>query len=103
MTFLFDVKEGMQRLATIWLAALFILFFGTGGAHAVSLFWDAGNTNNGATIDPGGGSWNTDTTTNKNWNNGSGNVSWTQTSTTAGANGAIFNGPGAPDNTYQVA
>src|SRR4029077_7464450 len=103
MTVRFNVKEGMQRLTIIWGAALFILLLSAGGAHAVNLFWDAGNTNNGAAIDPGSGSWNTDTTTNLNWNNGSANVSWTQTSTTSGTMGAIFNGPGAAPGTYQVA
>src|SRR5882762_746424 len=66
-----------------------------------TLTWDAGNTNNGATIDPGSGSWNTDNTTNFNWNNGSGNVSWTQTSTTAPlVQNTVFSGP---DGAYQVA
>src|SRR2546429_8553256 len=67
------------------------------------LTWDAGNTNNGVTIDSASGAWDTDTTTNLNWNNGSANVSWSQTSTTAGTMGALFRGPGAADNTYQVA
>ena len=89
--------------AILSLVAILILLLRAGSAYAASLFWDAGNTNNGATSDPGSGSWNTDTTTNLNWNNGSANVSWTQNSTTSGANGAIFNGPGAADNTYQIA
>jgi fibronectin-binding autotransporter adhesin len=72
------------------------------GASAQNLIWDAGNTNNGAAIDPGSGGWNIDTTTNLNWNNGSSNVSWTQTSTTAGLKGAIFNGPDAAAGTYQI-
>lgn len=66
--------------------------------------WDAGNTNNGAAIDPASGAWNTDNTTNLNWNNGSGNVSWTQTGTTAPlVQNTVFSGPDAPDGTYQVA
>jgi autotransporter-associated beta strand protein len=70
-------------------------------AIGVPLFWDAGNTNNGGTIDPGSGSWSTPNTI-LNWNNGSGNVPWTQTSTTVGTMGAIFNGPDAAPATYQV-
>ena len=70
---------------------------------AAQLTWDAGNTANGATIDAAGGAWNTDTTTNLNWNNGAGNVSWTQTSTTVALNGATFAGADAAAGTYQVA
>lgn len=40
--------------------------------------------------------------TNLNWNNGSGNTNWTQTSTTGPTQGATFNGPDAAANTYQV-
>src|SRR5256884_4083335 len=65
------------------------------------LTWDAGNTNNGVTIDSASGAWDTDTTTNLNWNNGIGNVSWTQTSTTAPlVQSTVFSGP---DGAYQVA
>jgi fibronectin-binding autotransporter adhesin len=85
---------------------LFILLlaciFPAAGARAAILTWDAGNTNNGVTIDPGSGSWSTDITTNFNWNNGTADVSWTQTSTTAGLMGAFFTGPDAADGTYQV-
>jgi len=69
-----------------------------------TLTWDAGNTNNGAAIDSASGAWNTDTTTNFNWNNGSGNVSWTQTGTTAPlVQNTVFSGPDAPGGTYQIA
>ncbi|EEF60581.1 beta strand repeat-containing protein [Pedosphaera parvula] len=81
--------------------ALSLMLLSMGGVSAANLTWDAGNTNNGATINPASGSWNTDTA-NLGWNNGSGNVSWTQTSTTAGLNGAIFNGPDAAAGTYQI-
>jgi fibronectin-binding autotransporter adhesin len=89
--------------ATICYLLIVLLMFGSAvNASAANLIWDAGNTNNGAVIDPASGSWDTDTTTNLSWNNGSGNVSWTQTSTTAGINGAIFNGPDAAAGTYQI-
>ena len=89
----------MFASACLWLAAL---FFCAVSASAASLTWDAGNTNNGATIDPASGAWDLDTTTNIFWNNGTGNVSWTQTSTTSPVNGASFNGPDAAVGTYQV-
>lgn len=69
---------------------------------AAQLIWDAGDTNNGATIDAASGSWNTDTA-NLNWNDGAGNVSWTQTSVTAALNGATFAGPDTAAGTYQIA
>ncbi len=84
------------------LRLLLALVFCAASASADTLIWDAGNTNNGPTIDPASGAWDTDTTTNLNWNNGSSNVSWTQTSVTAGLNGATFNGPDAAAGTYQV-
>ncbi|MBW8865030.1 MAG: autotransporter-associated beta strand repeat-containing protein, partial [Verrucomicrobia bacterium] len=82
--------------------ALGLLIVSTTGATAANLFWDAGNTNNGSTIDPGSGAWDVNTTTNINWNNGTANVSWAQGGTTAGTMGAIFQGPGAAPGTYQV-
>ena len=66
--------------------------------QASQLTWDAGNTNNGAQIDPADGEWSTSTDL-LNWNNGSSNVPWTQTSTTVGINGAVF---GGADGTYNV-
>lgn len=78
------------------------LVFCATSASAQQLIWDAGNTNNGAGIDPGSGAWDTDTTTNFNWNTGSGNTNWTQVNTTTPQHSAAFNGPGAADGTYQV-
>src|SRR6266699_5130634 len=85
---------------TRFFSLLAALTFCAASASAAILTWDAGNTNNGATIDSASGAWDTDTTTNLNWNNGVGNVSWTQTSTTAplGQN-TVFSGP---DGAYQV-
>ena len=99
-------REGSQNLKFVpryirYLLPAVMLLAGL-SSHAAVLVWDAGNTNNGPVIDPGSGGWDTDTTTNLNWNNGTSNVSWTQTSTTAGLNGALFTGPDAPDGTYQV-
>ena len=97
-----SIKSGGVRASHLLIgtAALFLIV--TSGSGAI-LFWDAGNTNNGPVIDPGSGSWNIDTTTNLNWNNGSSNVSWTQGGTTAPTTGASFGGPDAPDGTYQIA
>jgi fibronectin-binding autotransporter adhesin len=94
---------GLESLGTTicyWL--IVVLMFGSSvNASAVNWIWDAGNITNGAAIDPAGGNWNTDAA-NLGWNNGGTNVSWTQTSTTAGINGAMFNGPDAAADTYQI-
>jgi autotransporter-associated beta strand protein len=84
------------------LRLLLAIVFCVASASADNLIWDAGNTNNGPAIDPGSGAWDTDITTNINWNNGSSNVSWTQSGITTPLNSAIFNGPDAADGTYQV-
>lgn len=83
------------------LLAVLALFCATTGL-AQDLIWDPGNTNNGAIIDPGSASWDTDTTTNFNWNNGSVNVSWVQGGTATPTAGARFVGPNAPAGTYVV-
>src|SRR6266852_4486941 len=93
----------IQPLSTSLRLLLAALAFCTLSASAVNFIWDAGNTNNGATIDPASGGWDIDTTTNINWNNGSSNVNWTQGNTTTGTRGAIFQGPGAADGTSPVA
>ncbi len=90
-----------RKLAEVALAVAVLLT--AVSSHAAQLIWDAGNTANGATIDAASGAWDTDTTTNLNWNNGSGNVSWTQTSTTVALNGATFAGTDAAAGTYQIA
>jgi len=95
------LRPWFKRMASATLAAAAVLT--TASSPAAQLTWDAGNTANGATIDAASGAWNIDTTTNLNWNNGSGNVSWTQTSVTAGLNGAIFAGADAAADTYQIA
>jgi len=82
--------------------AMIMLLLPTARISAANLFWDAGNTNNGPAIDPGSGAWDTDTTTNFNWNNGSINANWKQTGTTTGSTGAIFQGPDAAPGTYHV-
>ncbi len=78
------------------------LAFCAANASAQQLTWDPGITNDGPVIESGNGSWDLDNTTNLSWNNGAHNVSWTQTSTTAGTLGAIFSGPDAAAGTYQV-
>src|SRR5438552_4883078 len=96
-----SIEQSLRNFSAFKCLLLVILAFWAAGASAVILTWDAGNTNNGATIDSASGAWDT-AASNLNWNNGSGNVSWTQTGTTAGTMGALFQGPGAADNTYQV-
>jgi fibronectin-binding autotransporter adhesin len=102
--FLKKTLKGVKLFSTRlrYLLAMTMVVFCAANIHAAQLIWDAGNTNDGPTIEPGSGGWDIDTTTNLNWNNGSGNVSWTQTSTTVGLNGAVFNGPAASAGTYLV-
>jgi autotransporter-associated beta strand protein len=95
------LRPWLKQMTTVGLAAAALLL--AASSPAALLTWDAGNTNNGATIDTASGSWNTDTTTNLNWNNGSSNVSWTQTSTVLPLNSATFSGPDAAAGTYQIA
>ena len=94
--------EKLLRSISVFICVLLAVALRVGDVSAAQLIWDPANTNNGPVIDPGSGTWDIDTTTNINWNNGTTNVSWAQTSTTAGINGAIFNGPDAADGTYQV-
>jgi autotransporter-associated beta strand protein len=98
-----SLEQRLQNLSAIAGLLFATMALCAPSASAANLTWDAGNTNNGAAIDSASGSWNINTTTNLNWNNGSGNVNWSQTSTSAGTMGALFQGPGAADNTYQVA
>jgi fibronectin-binding autotransporter adhesin len=95
------LRPWYRQLAPIALAVAALLTVAK--SPAAQLTWDAGDTNNAAIIDAASGTWNTDTTTNLNWNNGAGNVSWTQTSGTAALNGATFAGADAAAGTYQVA
>src|SRR5258708_34833947 len=100
--YLSNINSGLRRVSSnyrirqwqpyVFCLVLLSVLVGAASASAANLTWDAGNTNNGAAIDPASGSWNTDTTTNFNWNDGSVNVSWTQTGTQAPLNGATFNG-----------
>jgi autotransporter-associated beta strand protein len=64
--------------------------------EAATLTWDAGNTTNGSTIDPGNGTWDLSSSV---WNNGTVDVPWTQTSATAPLNSSVFAGA---DGTYAV-
>ena len=95
-----NLRPRCSQLASVALAAAALLTAAT--SPAAQLTWDAGNTNNGASIDAASGSWNTDTTTNFVWNIGGLNTNWTQASTTSPLNAARFNGPDAADGTYQV-
>ncbi|HEX4646824.1 MAG TPA: hypothetical protein VH598_14570, partial [Verrucomicrobiae bacterium] len=94
-------EQRVTRGASLLMAMIATFFCATAGANV--LFWDAGNTNgNGLPITAGSGGWDTDTTTNFNWNDGTTNLSWAQTSTTSGTMGAIFGGPDAAAGTYTV-
>src|SRR3569833_3425120 len=73
------------------LRILLAIFFCAASASAANLIWDANNTNNGTAIDPGNGTWDTDSTTNLNWNNDTNNERWTQGGPAAPINGATFN------------
>ena len=70
-------------------------------AFAADLIWDAGNTTNGATIDPLSGNWNL-TGGNTVWNSAGTNVTWSQTSTTDGSNTATFAGTDGTLNQYVI-
>ena len=67
-------------------------------ASALTLSWDVGSggTNGGGVVVSGSGNWDTSSL---NWNNGSGDVAWSQISTTAGTNSAIF---GGGDGSYAI-
>lgn len=71
---------------------------GIGRASAAQLIWDPSQNSSG---NAGSGNWDT-TAGNTVWYNGSSDVLWSQTSTTAGLNGATFNGPDAAPDTYLV-
>jgi len=88
-----NVKSILGLIRAITVTAVLVC---AASASATSLTWDAGITNNGSTIDPADGTWDT---TNLNWNTGSGNVIWTQTANNNGTTGAIF---GGADGTYAV-
>ena len=77
------------------LALALMMPFATLG-RAADLTWDPGNSGNGGTIDAGSGAWNLTLT---NWNAGSSNMVWTQTSSTSPLNNAIF---GGADGSYVV-
>jgi autotransporter-associated beta strand protein len=60
--------------------------------------WDPANATNGATIDAGSGTWDTQSG-NTVWNDAVANVAWSQTSATVGLNAAVFAGADAPEGT----
>jgi hypothetical protein len=66
---------------------------------AANLTWDIDPDTAG--IQAGNGTWNINTT--NNWNNGTGNTTWTQSNATAALNSAQFSGADAPEGTYTVA
>jgi autotransporter-associated beta strand protein len=89
-------KENAMRLIRFFsLVGLIYLTFEGGRAPAVQLTWDP--LNNGGNP-PAGGNWDTGGG-NTFWYNGSSDVAWSQTSITAGLNGAIF---GGTDGTWPI-
>jgi len=75
------------------------LVFCAVSASAAQLTWDAGH-GQGAGVIAGSGNWDITTT---NWYNGSTDVAWAQTSTTAPlATNAVFGGADAAAGTYQL-
>jgi len=68
-------------MACLFAAAAYVC-----SGSAANLTWDAGNTANGATIDPAGGTWDTTSTV---WNNGTSDIVWSS------ANVAQFGGADA--------
>jgi autotransporter-associated beta strand protein len=91
-------------LGSIRVLTIIALLLCASGASAQVLTWDAGSfgTNDTGITIPGSGAWDTDNTTNFNWNNGETNVSWTQGGTQTPTFGAAFNGPDAADGIYAV-
>src|SRR5580698_1464786 len=87
-----------STLPVTGLSWLLIMLLRANSASAAQLIWDP-LLNNGTTA--GSGNWDT-TGANAVWYNGTSDVAWTQTSTTAPLNGAIFNGPDAAAGTYLV-
>ncbi len=91
-----DLERNLIPMKT---SLLFLgLFASAASAAPPQLTWDP--LGNGGTT-AGSGNWDT-TTGNTVWYNGSSDVVWSQTSTTAGLNGATFNGPDAAPGTYVV-
>ena len=84
-------QDGLRRLA-----ALSLMAFSVQLGSAADLTWDPANAGNGGGIDPGDGPWDL---TSLVWNNGAGNVAWTQSSTTSPLNNAVC---GGGDGAYAV-
>jgi fibronectin-binding autotransporter adhesin len=89
-----------RHLATARVLAAATLVCTAPALRAADLTWDA-VAGDGAGITAGNGAWNT-TGTNLVWNNGTGNVAWTQTNTTTPLNAAIFAGTDGAAGAYTV-
>jgi autotransporter-associated beta strand protein len=87
----------MRIVPALLALAVFCSTLGLGRAPAAPLTWDPLGNNGGA----GSGNWDT-TAGNTNWWNGTADVPWTQSSTTASTNIANFNGQDAAPGTYLV-
>ncbi len=91
-------KRNIMRIKSVFsLLGTICLTLAIGRASAAQLIWDPTGNNGGA----GSGNWDTNAG-NTVWWNGTSDVVWSQTSTNAALNGAIFNGPDAAAGTYAV-
>jgi len=88
-------RPTVRRRATL---ALLAALSAVSSLSAASYVWDPANSTNGATIDAGSGTWDL-AGTNTVWNDGAGNVAWTQTSATSALHSAQFAGADAPEGT----
>src|ERR1035438_7087314 len=89
------LKAVLPRFA--FFAAVVLLLISGGSALATQLIWDPLGNNSGA----GSGNWDT-TAGNTNWWNGTSDTIWSQTSSTSPTMGAVFNGPDAAADTYNI-
>jgi len=83
-----------RRAAALALLAALLTLWAAPDAFAANYTWDAGNTANGATIDPASGNWNT-TAGNLVWNDAGVNKVWS-------ANTAIFGGADGAVDSYVI-
>jgi autotransporter-associated beta strand protein len=109
-TFPKPLLRGLKSLFALACLLLAALAFCASSASAASLIWDAGSlnpttllgTNTTGTVIPASGYWDVSTTTNSVWDNGAGDIFWSQASTTSPTFGTTFTGPNAAAGTYQV-
>lgn len=84
-------RNGSLKIWVLFVLLCSIYLLGCISSAASNLVWDAGSkgTNVTGTVISGSGNWDTSS---RNWNNGSADIDWTQTSTTSGTNSSVFAG-----------